>query len=609
MADKKSTPDKSKSPESVAGKKPHATLDLKATEIKPSTGSGSGSSSASSASSQPGKPTVSSVSGSASGSVSGAGAKPDDKKPGAAAAKPGEPAKTASGGPDKGKAGDDKGKPSDKASAAPKAPPPPRQPSSSGSGIGRFFSLLLAGIVGGFLALLGADSLQPQIAQLKTNLGLPAGGSQSEDLVGKLSSRLAALEKAKSGGGAAAEKALSDKLAAAEKRIAELEALKASVDTLKQSQKELGAKTAELSEKAGSPAEGNGVAEERIAKLEQQLETMSAFAESNKNSGVVPRLAALTGRMADLEETLKNQIAAVRAGVGQDVETRLSQIAESSEAARSGTQRMDRQLSGVANDTARLTQQVETVKADTTRLGDTLRVVQEETAKITSRLDGLEGDVNAKVAKLASPQDVAKAVEPVATQVAGLESKVANVVSAEQDRKQNAKRIVLTLELANLERAIERGDSFTAELEQVKSTAGGLIDVSKLETFGTAGVVPVAKLKDLFRPVANQIIEASAAPADGSVFDQLMANARSVVKIRKVAHADSDKSPEAVVSRIETALGAGRLADVLSLVKDLPEAGQAAAAGWLKKVEDRHAVDVALGAIEDQLKTSLSGTN
>ena len=113
---------------------------------------------------------------------------------------------------------------------------------------------------------------------------------------------------------------------------------------------------------------------------------MTAFAESNENSGLVPRLAALTGRMADLEETLKNQIAAVRSGVSEDVESRLAKVAETSEAARSGTQRMDRQLSGVANDTARLSQQIETVKADTTRLGDTLRVVQEETAKITSQL-------------------------------------------------------------------------------------------------------------------------------------------------------------------------------------------------------------------------------
>ncbi|MEQ8823977.1 MAG: hypothetical protein RIC14_06365 [Filomicrobium sp.] len=603
MADKKSPPNKPNAPESVAGKKPHATLDLKATEIKPSTKPGG---SAGAGSTLSGKSAASSVPG------AGSSAKPADKKAATSAAaaagsaKPDDKSKTGAspkptnGGAEK-KATDGKG------SAPPKAPPP--KPASSGSGIGRFFSLLLAGIVGGFLALLGADSLQPQIAQLKSNLGLPAGTGQSDGMVAKLADRIAALEKSQTQGAPSADSGLAEKLAAAEKRIGELEALKASVDTLQQSQEELGAKTAELSETAAKGPTGDAIPEERIAKLEQQLATMSAFAESNQNSGLVPRLAALTGRMADLEETLKNQIAAVRAGVGQDVESRLSQIAESSEAARSGTQRMDRQLSGVANDTARLGQQYQTLKADTTRLGDTLRVVQEETATLSSKLEGLTGDVTAKISKLASPGDIAKAVSPVAEQVTNLESKVANVVSAEQDRKQNAKRIVLSLELANLERAIERGDGFASELAQVKSTAGGLIDVSQLEQFEASGVAPVAKLQSLFRPVAHEIIEASAAPAEGSVFDQLLANARSVVKVRKVNHGDDDKSPEAVVSRIETALGAGRLADVLALAKELPDGGQRAAASWLKKVEDRHAVDVALGAIGDQLKASLSGTN
>jgi len=364
-----------------------------------------------------------------------------------------------------------------------------------------------------------------------------------------------------------------------------------------------------LSEQAGQAGAGGSVPEERIAKLEQQLSTMTAFAESNENSGIVPRLASLTGRMADLEETLKNQIAAVRSGVSEDVEARLAKVAETSEAARSGTQRMDRQLSGVANDTARLSQQIESVKADTTRLGDTLRVVQEETARINSQLAGLEGDVTSKIAKLASPGDVEKVVKPVAEQVASLESQVANVVSAEKNRAQNAKRIVLALELGGLTRAIERGDGFADELAQVRQTAGGLIDVSRLEPFEAKGVASVAKLQSTFGSVADAILEASSAPVGDSVFDQLLANARSVVKIRKVSVEPDDKTPEATVARMENALAAGRLDEVLRLAEELPENGRKAAQGWLQKVEERHGVDKALAAVEEQLKASLSGTN
>lgn len=601
MTDKKFTPGKNETPaaDSAGGKKPHATLDLKATEVKPPASGEKAKSAGTPGGSTPGTFT----------SIPRPGEKPADAKTGPASAtasgKPGDTAKTAD--PSKADAAkSDAGKPGAAKPAA--ASPPPRQ-RSTGSGIGSFFSHLVAGLVGGFLMLLGADALQPQIAQLKTGLGLPELDSKADNGMAKLSERLAALEAAQGTSAGGDAEALAQKLAGAEAKIGELEAMKESVAALKATQDELAQKAAALSEQAGQNGGGGNISEERLAKLEQQLSTMTAFAESNENSGIVPRLAALTGRMADLEETLKNQIAAVRSGVSEDVESRLARVAETSEAARSGTQRMDRQLSGVANDTARLSQQIETVKADTTRLGDTLRVVQEETAKITSQLSGLEGDVTSKIAKLASPGDVENAVKPVAAQVTSLESQVANVVSAEKNRAQNAKRIVLALELGGLTRAIERGDGFADELAQVKQSAGGLIDVSKLEPFEASGVASVAKLQAMFSPVADAIIEASAAPAGDSVFDQLLANARSVVKIRKVSVDADDKSAEATVARMEKALAAGRLDEVLRLADELPEGGKKAAEGWLKKVGERHSVDQALASVEDQLKASLSGTN
>lgn len=610
MTHKKSTPGKKPSNPSdqAGGKKPHATLNLKATEVKTSASGGDTKASTGSSGSTPGtftsipkpgeksaEPKISAAA-PASGKPADAAkpsetAKPGDTKPAEAATKSASASSTASTAGGK--------------SAA--TPPPPRQ--RSGSGIGSFFSHLVAGLVGGFLMLLGADALRPQIAQIKTGLGLAESGSESGAGIAKLSERIAALESGQASPADGETQALAQKLADAEAKIADLEPVKETVAALKSSQDELSARTAALGETVSQKAEGGNVPDERLAKLEQQLSTMTAFAESNENSGVVPRLAALTGRMADLEETLKNQIAAVRAGVGEDVEERLAKVAESSEAARSGTQRMDRQLSGVANDTARLGQQLETVKADATRLGDTLRVVQEETAKLTSQLSGLEGDVTSRLAKLASPDDVDKAVKPVAEKVSLLEADVANVVSAEKNRAQNAKRIVLALELGGLTRAIERGDGFADELAQVKETAGGILDVSKLEPFETSGVASISKLQAMFNPVADAIIEASSAPDGDSVFDQLLANARSVVKIRKVSHDADDKSAEASVSRMESALAAGRLDEVLRLAEALPDGGKKAAESWLKKVSDRNSVDRALASLEDQLKSSLAGTN
>jgi hypothetical protein len=612
MTDKNSPPGKDQNPlpQSAGGKKPHATLDLKATEVKaPAPGTGSpelgkekedkeksaGLAAGSAASAQPKAAAAGAGDKDKTGSEKSGAEKSQD------ASKAGQTA-SASGKNSGGTKPDPKSGETVKSAA--KAGPPPKQRSE----IGSFFTHLAAGLVGGFLALLGADALQPQISDLKSSLGLSDAAETSEDRVATLVDRLTTLE-ARSESVAAGEKAVDQKLAGLESRLTELGSLPDNFAALKKSQDELSQETTRLAEQANQGAPGSSVDAERIAKLEQQLSTMTAFAESNENSGVVPRLAALTGRMADLEETLKNQIAAVRSSISEGVEERVGKIAETSEAARSATQRMDRQMANLAEDTARLGQQLETVKADTGRLDDTLRAVKEETGTLASRLQGFEGDINAKIAKLASPADVEQAVKPVVQQVGSLESRVANVVSAEEDRAQNAKRIVLALDLGNLKRAIERGDEFTDELAQVEKTADGLIDVSKLERYGATGVVPVAQLQAMFKPLAHKIIEASSAPTGGSVFDQLLANARSVVKVRKVSHDASDTSAEAVVSRMEEALEAGRLADVLSLAQGLPEGGKQAASAWLAKVEARQAVDKVLASIEDQLKASLSGTN
>ena len=79
-----------------------------------------------------------------------------------------------------------------------------------------------------------------------------------------------------------------------------------------------------------------------------------------------------------------------------------------------------------------------------------------------------------------------------------------------------------------------------------------------------------------------------------------------MVRVRKVDHAPDDKSAEAVVGRMETALKEARLSDVLAESKSLSPKAQAAAQPFLEKVTARVTVDNAVGAIEDQLKTSLS---
>jgi hypothetical protein len=62
-----------------------------------------------------------------------------------------------------------------------------------------------------------------------------------------------------------------------------------------------------------------------------------------------------------------------------------------------------------------------------------------------------------------------------------------------------------------------------------------------------------------------------------------------------------------VVARIETALKAGRLADIAGEAQVLSPRAKAVVEPWLAKVDVRGSVDRTVGEIEAQLKASLSG--
>ncbi len=646
MADKKDDPgkDQSRSGESAAPKKPVVTLDLTAKEVKeqpstPATGTAKGATStgasgstwsnlasktdgsttapagtappasgatatgaaaaataaagaakaaasaakdARDAASATPKPTIGATGSQATGTATTGTPTTGSKAPGSQAT--GSGASTGSGGQGRG-------------TPPPAAPPPPR----SGGGFGRLLTHMLAGIIGGFLALLGADTLAPHLKQLGISGGL-LGGQSSEALTQRMADvekRLAARPAAANDAGAGA------KLAEAERRLAELEQRTKALDTVSATAAKLAADTKALEQKiAQQPAGGSDT---RLTKLEQTLAALAAAADSDPQKGRIPQLAALSGRIKDLETSLDTKLAGLQATINQSIEARIGQTAEAAEAARSGTQRIDRELTGVRTETAKITQRIEALKSDADRLGQTLRVVQEETGGLKSGLDAMKGDLEAKLKSVARPADVTAAVAPVAQKLASLESSVQGVVRSESDRRQNAQRIVLSLELNNLKRVLDRGQKYAAELAEVKSASGGRFDLAALEAYKDKGVPTLPELMRDFRPIAGRILDASLEPEDGTVLERLMAGAKSIVRVRRTDHAPGDTSTEAIIGRIETALKENRLGDVVGEAKALSAEGRTIAKDWLARVEARQTVDRALSAIEGQLKSSLSG--
>lgn len=525
---------------------------------------------------------------------------PASTPPAAATAEPGAKAGAAKGAdasagasaaPASGAAQSTGKQPSKPAPATATTSPYPAAPSPSG-GIRSAATHLAAGLAGGLLALLGADA----IGMRGPGPALP--GSSVQDLA----KRVQALETG-TGRPAGNVSELAQKLAAAEARLARVDELGRSVTALGEQQRQLAASTKAVSERQQQASDQS--ADARLAKLEDTLNALSTAATNDPQRGRIPQLAALIGRLADLEASVSTQLAALRKGVTAEVDSRLSQATEASEAARSGTQRVDRELAGVKTEAAQLNQKLDGLRTSSDRSEIALRSVRDEASALKRALDGLQAGMTAELKTVARPEQVSEALKPVEGRLATLETNVQGVVKGEEDRRANAERIVLALELGNLKRTVDRGAPYAAELGEVRRTAGPRIDLGALERHKDKGVPTITELAREFRGLAHAIIEADATPANASVAERLIAGAKSVVRIRRVDQATDDAGIEAVVARIEANVKDGKLVEAVADTGKLSPKALAPARDWLDKVEARAAVERAVAAIEAELKSAL----
>jgi hypothetical protein len=190
-----------------------------------------------------------------------------------------------------------------------------------------------------------------------------------------------------------------------------------------------------------------------------------------------------------------------------------------------------------------------------------------------------------------------------------LEKNLETVVKSEEDRRADAERIVISLELANLKRALDRGKGFSAELAQVRKVAGGKVNLSALDRYQADGVPTVPDLERTFRDNINRVLEAENEPENASFVDRILSGAKSVVRIRRVSHDAADKSTEALIARAEAALKTGQIGDAIAEVKAIPPKAGALLADWLAMAEARHSIDRAITSVEAELKSSLGATS
>jgi hypothetical protein len=502
------------------------------------------------------------------------------------------------------KTGNDKSKSSGGAGS----PPPGRQ--SSGGGFFSTMTHLAAGVIGGGIALYAAGPLEKEFG---INLARKA------EMPAQLEQRLAALEAKQSSGGDVAGlrtdvTQLRTQMTAARDRLAKLETLGKQVASLSSDFKKVqtsGGSQPTAGNSGATAASGSADGPEtsllrtRLAKLESAFTTLSsATGGSTKTPGIAP-LAQFSAKFADLESSLSTQLATLRKSLMSEVDGRISSTTASTSKAVAGAERLDREVAEIKTETARLDQRAKVLKSASDKLSASMRAIGDQAAELKVELDALKGDVKQELTKVARPDDVKNAITPVTEKVAMIEKNLGSVLANENARKQNAERIVLSLELSNLKRVLDRGAPYAAELADVKKIAGSAIDFSSLEAHKNDGVPSGQQLVRQFSDVAYRIINAEQTPKNGSRIDRLLAAAKSIVQVRRTDIPAKEKTAEAAVARIDKHLKQGDMSGALSLAEKLPDNVKAPARQWLSKLAARAGVDQAIAKIENQLKASL----
>ncbi len=339
----------------------------------------------------------------------------------------------------------------------------------------------------------------------------------------------------------------------------------------------------------------------RLATVESALQQRPALPVD-----VAARLAGADARFAKLEDRLQ----AAQTRLAADAKAIEARIAASDMTER--TAQLEASLASLTADTSasagpadveKLLGQAGEVKAASVRMEQDVARLNGELQSLRQSLDALKGAMEERLKQAAKTGDIA----PAMAKLAALERDLQGVLKTEGARAAGAQQLLLALEVSNLRRALDRGDSYARELDEVRKVAAGSIDLSALRRDSRTGVPTLGVLTQEFRRTANAAVDAERERPDASALDRLMSGARSIVRWRRASYDADDASAEAVLSRMESALKEGNLGEVLAQGRRLPPRAARAAEDWLRRLEARTAADRAIADIEAALKASLAG--
>ncbi|MCT8268603.1 hypothetical protein NYQ83_15085 [Afifella sp. JA880] len=472
----------------------------------------------------------------------------------------GEPGAVPSTGTKAGAAGSaDKGapKPGSEKSASGKTPPPPKPPKR---GVG-FGGLLLAGIVGGGVALGGAWALQTYGPQYGVTLpGTNGGGGTGATAgTGSYDAAIARLQDEQA--------QLQEQLEALQNRPAVAEG--GGSDDLRAEVSELQRSVANLSEQSGSAAGEPGALDDlrsRVASLEEQ---MSATANSGEDAPAGATTSASTGASEEELQALSSRLDELSGRLGNLENAAPVDLGPLQQAVTTNQQMLttlQQSVSGAANSS-----DLSNVRDSVADLQNALQQTQSSDEETRAQLE----ELSQRMTKLEGSMENAKAIAPA--------------VAAEAFAD-----------------AVASGEPYETELKAVSGFAGEGAVSETLSAHAAEGLPTREALAAEFHTYVPKILRAADAPEkDVGVMDRLIASARGLVEVRPAGPRQGDE-PDAIVSRIEGDLAAGRLKEAYTEWQSLPEDVRQPSADWAEKLKARADAEA---LAEDLRAKSLSRLN
>ena len=242
-----------------------------------------------------------------------------------------------------------------------------------------------------------------------------------------------------------------------------------------------------------------------------------------------------------------------------------------------------------------LTQSFETLRADLSAASDAQKSISGEVAALKLSGGAAGGDpaamaeVSSKIAALeakldgVSGNDASAKLSEMQAQIAALQQSAGN--------QTGASNVAQAIAAAGLKAAIDRGGVFASELETFATVAPASPELEQLKNLAASGVPSKTELSAEFGSVADAMLAATqAVDPNASLFARLTASAKGLVRSRPVGAIEGD-SPEALVARMEAAVGKGDLDAALAEAEKLPDAARAAGIDYIGKLTARRDTD------------------